>query len=79
VAISGNLRIPEAVTMDAVEFMTLAEVAILLRIGERTAYDLARNRRIPAAKVGNQWRIRRRDLDAWVDQGGEAAPTGHGS
>lgn len=59
--------------MDTLEFLTIPEVATLHRIGERTAYDLARTQRIPAAKVGGQWRIRRTDLDAWIDRGGEAA------
>lgn len=58
------------------EFMTLAEAAELLRIGERTCYDLARQRRLPAAKVGGQWRIRRTDLDSWLAKGGEAASEG---
>jgi putative molybdopterin biosynthesis protein len=56
------------------EFLTIPEAAALLRIGERTVYDLARHRRIPAAKVGGQWRIRRTDLDAWLERGGEAGP-----
>lgn len=60
--------------MPAPEFLTLAEAAALLRIGERTAYNLARDHRIPAAKVGGQWRVRRTDLDAWLARGGEAAP-----
>lgn len=47
------------------EYLTLAEAAELLRIGERTCYDLARQRRLPAAKVGGQWRIRRADLEAF--------------
>ena len=55
------------------EFLTLAEAAEMLRIGERTCYDLARARRIPAAKVGGQWRIRRSELDDWISKGGEAA------
>lgn len=58
------------------EFMTLAEAAELLRIAERTCYDLARQGRLPAAKVGGQWRIRRTHLDAWIDKGGEAPPVG---
>ncbi len=64
--------------MDNPEFLTLPEVAALLRIGERTAYDLARSQRIPAAKVGGQWRIRRADLDAWIARGGEAATATEG-
>ncbi len=55
------------------DMLTLAEAAALLRIGERTAYDLARQGRLPAAKVGSQWRIRLRDLERWLDRGGEAA------
>ena len=56
------------------EFLTILEVAELLRLAERTAYDLVRKGRIPgAAKVGGQWRIRRADLDAWLAAGGEAS------
>ncbi len=62
--------------MPVPEMLTLAEAAEILRIAERTAYDLARQRRIPAAKVGGQWRIRRAELDAWLDKGGEAAAPG---
>ncbi len=58
--------------MDTPECLTLPEAAALLRIGERTAYDLARTHRLPAAKVGGQWRIRRADLDLWLARGGEA-------
>ncbi|MEQ1566833.1 MAG: helix-turn-helix domain-containing protein [Myxococcota bacterium] len=54
------------------EMLTLAEAAEMLRIAERTCYELARKQRIPAAKVGGQWRIRRSELDAWLDRGGEA-------
>lgn len=59
------------------EFMTVAEAAALLRIGERTAYKLVRSGRLPAVKVGNQWRIERRAFDAWVAGGGDrgAEPT----
>lgn len=64
--------------MDTPEFLTLPEVAALLRIGERTAYDLARTQRIPAAKVRGQWRIRRTDLDRWIAGGGDAATATEG-
>ncbi len=53
------------------EFMTVAEAAALLRIGERTAYKLVRSGRIPAVKVGNQWRIERRAFEAWIAAGGD--------
>ncbi len=54
--------------MPDVEFLTLKEVAELLRIAEKTAYTLAQTGDLPAFKVGGQWRLRRTDLDAWIDR-----------
>lgn len=48
--------------------MTLEEVANYLRLSKDTVYRLAQGRRIPASKVGNQWRFRREDVDAWLDE-----------
>ena len=57
------------------EFMTVAEAAALLRIGERTAYTLVREGRIPAVKVGNQWRIEKGAFETWLAKGGDRAHT----
>lgn len=59
---------------DSPEYLTLAEAAALLRIGERTAYALARKGELPAMKVGGQWRVHRPTLLAWSKTGG-VAPT----
>ncbi len=63
-------------TDDAI--LTIPEVAALLRISEKSAYKLAQAGELPAFKVGNQWRLRRVELDAWIDDqrrrpGGPAA------
>ncbi len=50
--------------------MTIPEVAILLRIGQRTAYSLAREGSLPAVRVGNQWRVHKPKLMAWIEAGG---------
>ena len=56
------------------EFLTIAEVAQLLKIGQRTVYQLACEGRIGgAAKVGSQWRFDRVALHKWLSAGGEAA------
>ena len=56
------------------EFMTIPEVAQLLRIAERTVYALARNGRIGGStKIGGQWRFEKQTLLAWLQKGGEAA------
>ena len=60
------------------EFMTVAEAAKMLRIGERTAYDLVRQGRLPAIKVGNQWRIEKQAFEEWLAAGGDRGPADTG-
>ena len=60
----------------AEEFLTIPEVARLLRIGQRTTYELARKGKLGGAiKVGNQWRVDQRALRRWIDLAGiESGP-----
>jgi excisionase family DNA binding protein len=54
------------------EYLTIEEVCVLLKLGKRTVYELARTGRLPgAAKVGGQWRVNRETLTAWLEAGGE--------
>jgi excisionase family DNA binding protein len=56
------------------DFITVKEASELLRVTDRTLYDLCRQGKVPgAAKVGGQWRLDRERLLAWLAQGGEAA------
>ena len=48
------------------EFRTIRDMAAYLKVTEKTVYGLALSRRLPAFKVGGQWRFRRRDIDAWI-------------
>ncbi len=50
------------------DVLTIHEFAALLRVGLKTAYALAQNGEVPGFKVGGQWRFRRRDIDAWIDE-----------
>lgn len=52
------------------EFLTIPEAAELLRIGERTTYQLVRDGELPAIKVGGQWRVHRKTLIKWAKKGG---------
>lgn len=55
------------------EYLTIPEVAKLLKLGERTVYQLARDGRLGgAAKVGGQWRCEKGALLDWLKRGGEA-------
>ena len=50
------------------EIMTLEEVAGYLRLTPQTIYKWAQERRIPAAKLGKEWRFRRSVVDRWLDE-----------
>ena len=47
--------------------MTIEEVADYLRLSKDTVYRMAQAGRIPASKVGTQWRFRQDDVDDWLD------------
>ena len=49
------------------EFLTTDEVLGYLRINARTVYRLIRDGELPAVRIGRQWRIRRGDLDNWLE------------
>ena len=48
--------------------MTIEEVAAYLRLSKDTVYRMAQSGRIPASKVGTQWRFRQDDVDDWLDE-----------
>jgi excisionase family DNA binding protein len=50
------------------KLMTVGEVADYLRVTEKTIYRLLERRRIPAAKVGRQWRFNAASIDKWLRQ-----------
>jgi len=59
-------------------FLTTEEVLEYLQVNLRTVYRLIKAGKIPAVRVGRQWRFRKRDIDAWLDsqrsRSGEAVP-----
>jgi len=48
------------------KIMTIKEVAVLLKIKEKTAYRLVAEGKIPGFKVGGSWRFDRQDLENWI-------------
>ena len=55
------------------EFMTVEDVADMLRINKSTVYRMAKAGRIPATRVGRQWRFRLSALEEFLDAGGDVA------
>ncbi len=48
-------------------FLTTDEVLEYLQVNLRTVYRLIKAGKIPAVRVGRQWRFRKSDLDAWLE------------
>ena len=49
------------------EIMTIEDVAKYLKMKPQTIYTWAQNGKIPAAKIGKEWRFRRDIIDAWFN------------
>jgi excisionase family DNA binding protein len=48
------------------DVLTMREAAAWLRLSERSLYELARSRRLPAAQVGGKWLFPRTQLERWL-------------
>jgi excisionase family DNA binding protein len=44
------------------------QVARYLKVDKYTVYRLVSQRKIPAFRVGNQWRFKKKMIDAWLVQ-----------
>jgi excisionase family DNA binding protein len=65
--------------MSEESFLTTEEVLDYLQVNLRTVYRLIKAGKIPAVRVGRQWRFRKRDIDNWLDtsrSAGRAADRG---
>jgi len=47
------------------DVMTLEEVADYLRLKPQTIYTWAQKKKIPAAKLGKEWRFKKSIIDEW--------------
>lgn len=53
---------------DKDKIMTLEEVADYLRLKPQTIYSWAQEKKIPAAKIGKEWRFKKSIIDRWFNQ-----------
>jgi excisionase family DNA binding protein len=52
-------------TDDNDKIMTLEEVAEYLRLKPQTIYTWAQEKKIPAVKLGKEWRFKKSVIDKW--------------
>ena len=55
--------------MPTERFLTVQEVAELMRVSTMTVYRLIKAGDIPALKVGKSYRLREDDVDRWIAAG----------
>jgi PTS system nitrogen regulatory IIA component len=55
--------------------MTIEDVAKFLSLSRDTVYRLAQTGRIPASKVGTQWRFKKADILEWLEANKNTSPT----
>jgi len=48
--------------------LTTIQVANYLKVDKFTVYRLVAQKKIPAFRVGNQWRFKKTLIDAWLRQ-----------
>lgn len=58
------------------EVLTIKEIAVLLKLADKTVYSMAQLGELPAFKVRGQWRVRRADFEAWMLAQAKAARAG---
>ncbi len=50
------------------DIMTVEEVSAYLKLKPQTIYTWAQERKIPAAKIGKEWRFKKSIIDEWFIQ-----------
>lgn len=48
------------------QLMTIEEVAAYMRVSRFTVYRLAKDRSMPATRIGRQWRFQKEEIDRWM-------------
>jgi excisionase family DNA binding protein len=64
----GVITVNEHNTESSIKLLTLREAASLLKISQRTLHRMILKGRIPAFKIGNQWRILESRFEEWVQE-----------
>jgi PTS system nitrogen regulatory IIA component len=50
------------------DILTIKQLSEYLMVSEKTIYRMLDKSHFPAVRVGAQWRFRKRDIDAWLDE-----------
>ena len=51
------------------KWLTLDQIAEYLQMSTSSIYKMAQKGKIPAYKVGRQWRFKKEEIDRWIEEG----------
>jgi len=51
------------------KWLTLEQIAEYLQMSTSSIYKMAQAGKIPAYKVGRQWRFKKEEIDRWIEKG----------
>ena len=68
---SANHRAPDST---GPEVLTLSETAAYLRVPEEAVRELATSEKLPAQKIGGEWRFLKRAVADWLGRGTAPKP-----
>lgn len=54
--------------VEKLKLLTIAEVARILKVTERTVYNYIKGGSLKAAKIGKIWRIKATDLEMFIEE-----------
>ncbi len=70
----GEMYTPEKTKVDVMarekqmfEFLTVSEVALLMRVSNMTVYRLIKSGSLKAVQVGNRYRVKEADVHQYLD------------
>ena len=75
----------DAAISEKPDILTVDEVSDLLKVTSQTIYNMIRDKRLTATKIGREWRFRRSDIETLLNQdsptiaarGGEVSHNDH--
>ena len=53
---------------DSPKILTVKQLANYLQMNEHTIYRLAKSGKIPALKIGAEWRFKKNLIDKWIEE-----------
>jgi excisionase family DNA binding protein len=66
----GNMLMEKQKKQTTNILMTVKDVATYLAVTERTVYRLVKDHKLPAYKVGGQWRFKADMIESWMQKDG---------